>query len=82
LDRLLEGAQTYVREQTEAPSALSWLKRDADGVWYVQFGLLGPALAVADEWVVISYSPQAVRQNLQWLENAAAPTPSSGASLP
>lgn len=82
LDRLLEAAQAYVRRQTEEPSALSWLKRDADGVWYVQFGLLGPALAVTDQWIVISTSPQAVRQNVQWLDHAAAPTPSSGASLP
>jgi hypothetical protein len=43
------------------------LRRDPDGVWFVQFGLVGPALAVTDRWLVISYSPWAVRANLALL---------------
>jgi hypothetical protein len=41
------------------------LVRDPDGVWYVQIGLAGPAMAVTDRWVVVSFSPSAVRQNIR-----------------
>ena len=57
------------------------LLRDADGVWYTQFGLMGPALAVTDQWLVISFSPVAVRMNIACLKPAAPPAseaPSDG----
>ncbi len=44
------------------------LKRDDQGLWYFQLGLVGPAVAVTDGWVVISHSPQAVRDYLAWLD--------------
>ena len=40
------------------------LRQDADGVWYLQYGLLGPALVVTDDWLMVSFSPTAVRRNL------------------
>ncbi|NLX14434.1 MAG: hypothetical protein GXY44_12380 [Phycisphaerales bacterium] len=44
------------------PTGLSpQLKRDEQGLWYFQLGLVGPAMAVTDGWIVISHSPQAVR---------------------
>lgn len=55
-------------------SSASWLRRDADGVWYIQFGLLGPAIGVTDGWIVIGYSPHAVRQNIQYLQLHRSPT--------
>lgn len=50
-------------------SLAPWLRRDSDGVWYLQFGLVGPAIGVADGWIVIGYSPQAVRQNIEYLQS-------------
>lgn len=47
------------------------VRRDADGIWYLQLGLVGPALAATDGWIVISYSPEAVRQNLAHLRSLA-----------
>lgn len=64
-------------------SSASWLRRDADGVWYIQFGLLGPAIGVADGWIVIGYSPQAVRLNIEYLQShQRSPLTSPGISQP
>ena len=43
-----------------------------DGVWFIQVGLYGPALAVTDRWIVVSFSPHAVRANLRLLESGAS----------
>ena len=47
----------------------SWLqlRKDEDGVWYTSIGLAGPALTVTRQFLVLSYSPQAVRANVQRL---------------
>lgn len=42
--------------------------RTEDGLWHLELGLAAPALAVTDEWIVISYSPEAVRANVAYLE--------------
>ncbi|MFH0980564.1 MAG: hypothetical protein V2A79_03380 [Planctomycetota bacterium] len=78
LDRLLAHAQAYLAEHSGTANLIR-LKRDEDGVWYLQFGLYGPALVVTDRWVVVSYSPQAVRQNVSYLspQRQAASQPSS-----
>lgn len=39
-----------------------------DGVWYLQAGLLGPALKVTDRYIVVSWSPQALREALSSFE--------------
>ena len=62
IDRLMRAA----RDRLSKTSVIG-LERDPDGIWFASFGLAGPALAVTDRWVVISYSPQAVRQNLAFL---------------
>lgn len=56
VDQLL----TYVRDVLLPPGLLQ-LRRDDDGVWYVTYGLQGPALTVLDDWVVYGFSPAAVR---------------------
>ncbi len=43
------------------------IHRDFDNIWYIRYGLAGPALAVTDRWLIISYSPTALRQNLSRL---------------
>ncbi|MEE8386638.1 MAG: hypothetical protein V3S01_12060, partial [Dehalococcoidia bacterium] len=39
-----------------------------DGVWYLQAGILGPALKVTDQYLVISWNPQALRDALGTIE--------------
>jgi len=68
LDRILGAAQSALVPAADAPPPSPWtptLRRDPDGLWYIQAGLLGPALAVTDGWIVISYAPDAVRANLR-----------------
>lgn len=62
IDRLLTFVQ---QELADAPGVQ--LRREHDGVWFVHLGIQGPALAVTPEWVVISFSPQAVRTNVELL---------------
>ncbi|MCB9852969.1 MAG: hypothetical protein H6819_07725 [Phycisphaerales bacterium] len=38
--------------------------RATDGIWYLQMGIFGPALKVTDRYVVVSWSPEALRQAL------------------
>lgn len=38
------------------------LDRTADGVWYIQAGIIGPAVTVHDQLLIISFSPVAVGQ--------------------
>jgi hypothetical protein len=56
------------------------LGRSERGVWYAHFGLVGPALAVTDEWLVLSFSPNAVDENIRWLkrEDESGPIISEG----
>ena len=77
LDRLLERYRQHLASASGRPGGepgwFDWqLKHDPDGVWYLQAGIYGPALAVTEQWIVISYSPVAVRQNLAYLKRIAA----------
>lgn len=77
LDRLLERYRQHLVSASGRPGGepgwFDWqLKRDPDGVWYLQAGIYGPALAVTEQWIVISYSPVAVRRNLAYLKRRAA----------
>lgn len=45
------------------------VQRTETGIWFLQLGIMGPALGVADDWIVISFSPEAVRANLDYLES-------------
>ncbi|MCP4246141.1 MAG: hypothetical protein GY778_03745 [bacterium] len=65
LDRLLRRCRRYIAER-DWPMVK--LVHDPDGVWFLQAGLYGPAVAVTDGWLVIGFSPVAVRQNLVRLE--------------
>lgn len=53
------------------------LLREDDGLWSLQLGFIRPALAVTDGWIVVSFSPEAVRANLRHLG-----TPPSSAPAP
>jgi len=70
LDGMMAAWQYYMNRPagTQPSVGLSpRINRTPDGIWYLQLGLLGPALGVADDWIVISFSPQAVRANLAYL---------------
>jgi hypothetical protein len=82
IDKLFtQWQQQWVLRGPESEGVLSFscplLHKADDGVWYLQFGLYGPAAAVCDEWIVISVSPLAVRKNLERI-GAARERPSSG----
>lgn len=62
LDRLLLFASGRLGE-----SGVIRIRRTPDRTWYLFAGLSGPALAVTDRWLVVSFSPTAVRQNLTLL---------------
>ncbi len=60
IDRLLKFAQTEL-----ADGGAVTLHQDPDGVWFMQMGIQGPGLVVTERWVVVSFSPQAVRLNAE-----------------
>lgn len=45
--------------------------REPDGMWYVQAGVVRPAIAVSDRYIIISWSPEAVRDNMRRLSELA-----------
>ena len=63
VDQLLGFAEVYV-----PPDGTFQLIHDPDGIWYIRFGLNGPALGLTDQWLVVSFAPEAVRQNLVLLK--------------
>lgn len=48
------------------------LRPAPDGVWFLDLGIPGPAVGMRGPWIVVSYSPFAVRENLTFL---AGPLP-------
>jgi hypothetical protein len=77
---LLEAWSRYLDERAEKfKTTLVRLKvkKAEDGIWYLQAGILGPALKVTDHYLVISWSPPALREALKYIEGpqmrAAAP---------
>ncbi len=62
IDRLFR----HLAEREDMPP-IPQLRRDPDGVWYLFVGLAGPALTVTDDWLVVSFSPRAVREVVEGL---------------
>ncbi|MBI4581521.1 MAG: hypothetical protein HY718_17605, partial [Planctomycetes bacterium] len=52
------------------------VRREPDGLWSLQLGLINPAVAVTQGWIVIAWSPEAVRANLNHLDSPLATAPS------
>jgi len=74
VDRMMTAWQTYAGIPTGTRPAVGLLPRihrDTDGIWHLQLGLIAPAVGVADGWIVISFSPEAVRANLAHLQTLA-----------
>jgi hypothetical protein len=53
--------------QKELEGQACGLVHTTDGIWFLKVGLEGPALTVTDRHLLISFSPYAVRQNLEEL---------------
>jgi len=73
LDRLLAAWQAALSGGAAEEGEIRLgpqLRRSEDGIWHVQIGVLVMlGLAVEDGWVVLSYSPEAVRENLVYLRS-------------
>ncbi len=61
LRKKVDDLLTYVRDVL-IPPGLFQLRHTDDNVWHVMYGLNGPALTVLDRWVVIGFTPAAVRE--------------------
>jgi hypothetical protein len=51
------------------------VRHASDGLWICQLGFINPALAVTDGWIIISWSADAVRENLKYLGKSPATAP-------
>ena len=63
----------------------SWLeaRRTSDGIWYWQAGMfVVVGVGVYDDWLVVSFSPQAVRENLAFLRARGSVGPASDPAAP
>jgi len=76
---LLAAWSRYLDERAERnKTTLARLKvrQSEDGIWYMQAGILGPALKVTDRYIVVSWSPEALRQALRRIRTSnAGPVP-------
>jgi hypothetical protein len=82
LDKILAQCNLWMAgrpDESGRPPDRGWfapcLRRAEDGVWYLQVGITGPALAVTDRWIVISFSPAAVRECLAAMSPPAEAAP-------
>ncbi|HVP11883.1 MAG TPA: hypothetical protein VMV94_11945 [Phycisphaerae bacterium] len=76
-DTLLGAWRRYLDEGADQGSQKLLrvkVRHDADGVWYLQAGILGPAIKVTDRYIVISWSPQALRDALVSIERFSKPS--------
>ena len=67
----------YTERQLDTSPVPPWrIHRESAGpapIWYLNFGLNGPALAITDRWVIVSFSPYAVARNVS---HPGSPAPS------
>ena len=77
VDALLKAWGQYLDERAERSGTklvrVKVRQDKADGIWYLQAGILGPALKVTERYLVISWSPQALRDALQSIESRGLP---------
>ena len=76
VDALLSAWGQYLDERAERSGTKLVrvrVRQAADGIWYLQAGIFGPALKVTKRYLVISWSPQALRDALQSIEPQSLP---------
>ena len=78
VDAVLSAWGKYLDERATRKGT-TWVRvrvhHDSDGVYYLQAGILGPALKVTDNYLVISWNPLALRDALRFIEEPRASTP-------
>jgi hypothetical protein len=77
-DTLLSTWSRYLDENAERKGTTLVrvkVKQAQDGVWYLQAGILGPALKVTDRYVVLSWSPMSLREALEQMERGEKQQP-------
>lgn len=77
INTLLSAWGQYLDDRAERNKTVIFrvnVKHDDDGVWYLQAAIFGPALKVTDRYLVISWSPQALRDALRYIEPQKQPT--------
>lgn len=70
-DALLDAWGQYLDDRAERNKTVlvrAKVRHEEDGVWYLQLGILGPAMKVTDRFLVVSWSPQALRDALKFIE--------------
>ncbi len=81
IDALLQVWSQYLDERAERKGTTLMriqVKQADDTIWFLQAaGILGPALKVTDRYLVLSWSPQALREALSFIES-----PSEGVERP
>jgi hypothetical protein len=71
LRRSLDALFTIWQGELEEKCSMR-LRHDDDGMWHLFVGIEGPALLVTDRYLVISFAPPAVRQNVEFLVRPGA----------
>jgi hypothetical protein len=66
IDRLMSFAQKHV-----PPDGMFQLAQEPDGIWHIRYVLNGPGVTVAGRWLIISFTPEAVRKNVLFLRSRA-----------
>ena len=76
IDALLQVWGQYLDERAERKGTTLMriqVKQADDTIWFLQAaGILGPALKVTDRYLVLSWSPQALREALTSIEAPSA----------
>lgn len=68
-DRWLAGGDP---DAQQSRGLLSPRLMEERGVWFLRAGIYGPGLTVADRWLLISFSPDAVRRCAEWIDSSTA----------
>ncbi len=64
VDAAFTAWSKYLQSKKSSPLLAMSINRADDGLWYLQAGIVGPALKVTDRFIVLSWSPQALREAL------------------
>ena len=82
-DALLAAWGQYLDERAERKGSKLfrvYVKKAPDDIWFLEAGIiLGPALKVTDRYLVVSWSPQALRDALKFIEAPPAGSPTKTA---
>jgi hypothetical protein len=77
IDRLMSFAKKHV-----PPDGMFQLVQEPDGIWHIRYVLSGPSVTVAGRWLIISFSPEAVRKNVLFLRDHASSSSSTKQGAP